>query len=175
MRRARSSQAAGTVDFALLTDGLRAEREQGITIDVAYRYFATPRRKFIIADTPGHEQYTRNMATGASTANLAIVLVDARHGVLAQTRRHAFIASLLGTPHIVVAVNKMDLVGCDRQVFERIRVEFSDFAASSPPATSLHSHQRPARGQRGAAQPAYPLVRRSFAAHPTGNRAHRRR
>ena len=100
----------GHVNLALLTDGLRAEREQGITIDVAYRYFATPRRKFIIADTPGHVQYTRNMVTGASTADLAIVLVDARKGVLEQTRRHAFIASLLGIPHLVVAVNKMDLV-----------------------------------------------------------------
>ena len=100
---------AGATDFALLTDGLRAEREQGITIDVAYRYFSTHRRKFIIADTPGHEQYTRNMATGASTANLAIILVDARKGVLSQSRRHAFIASLLGIRHLVVAVNKMDL------------------------------------------------------------------
>jgi sulfate adenylyltransferase large subunit len=137
VRRARSSQAAGTVDFALLTDGLRAEREQGITIDVAYRYFATPRRKFIIADTPGHEQYTRNMATGASTANLAIVLVDARHGVLAQTRRHAFIASLLGTPHIVVAINKMDLVDWRQSVFEAIEAEFTRFAAQLP-ACDLH-------------------------------------
>jgi sulfate adenylyltransferase large subunit len=137
VRRARSNQAAGTVDFALLTDGLRAEREQGITIDVAYRYFATPRRKFIIADTPGHEQYTRNMATGASTANLAIVLVDARHGVLAQTRRHAFIASLLGTPHVVVAVNKMDLMDWRQGVFEKIEEEFTRFAAQLP-ACDLH-------------------------------------
>ncbi|MGB9455173.1 MAG: sulfate adenylyltransferase subunit CysN [Bryobacteraceae bacterium] len=135
--KARSSQTDGTMDFALLTDGLRAEREQGITIDVAYRYFATPRRKFIIADTPGHEQYTRNMATGASTANLAIVLVDARHGVLAQTRRHAFIASLLGTPHIVVAVNKMDLVDWRQRVFEAIEDEFTRFAAQLP-ACDLH-------------------------------------
>src|SRR2546430_5798592 len=109
------------MNLALLTDGLRAEREQGITIDVAYRYFSTPRRKFIIADTPGHEQYTRNMATGASTANLAIILVDARHGVLPQSRRHAFIASLLGIPHLVVAVNKMDLVDFRQDVFEGIR------------------------------------------------------
>ena len=137
VRRPRTSQAAGTVDFALLTDGLRAEREQGITIDVAYRYFATPRRKFIIADTPGHEQYTRNMATGASTANLAIVLVDARHGVLPQTRRHAFIASLLGTPHIVVAINKMDLVEWRQKVFETIEEEFTRFAAQLP-ACDLH-------------------------------------
>ena len=127
--QARSSQTAGGVDFALLTDGLRAEREQGITIDVAYRYFETPRRKFIIADTPGHEQYTRNMATGASTAYLAIVLVDARNGVLPQSRRHAFIASLLGIPHILVAVNKMDLVDWRRDVFEAIRQEFTRFAA----------------------------------------------
>jgi sulfate adenylyltransferase large subunit len=135
--KARSSQVTGTMDFALLTDGLRAEREQGITIDVAYRYFATPKRKFIIADTPGHEQYTRNMATGASTANLAIVLVDARHGVLAQTRRHAFIASLLGTPHIVVAVNKMDLVDWRQRVFEGIEEDFTRFAAQLP-ACDLH-------------------------------------
>src|SRR5450759_3192044 len=108
------------VNLALLTDGLRAEREQGITIDVAYRYFATPRRKFIIADTPGHEQYTRNMATGASTANLAIILIDARYGVLPQSRRHAFIAALLGIPHLVVAVNKMDLMGFREAVFKSI-------------------------------------------------------
>jgi len=117
------------VDLALVTDGLRAEREQGITIDVAYRYFSTPRRKFIIADTPGHEQYTRNMATGASTANLAIILVDARNGVLAQSRRHAFIASLLGIPHIVVAINKMDLVDFRQDVFDSIQAEFSAFAS----------------------------------------------
>jgi bifunctional enzyme CysN/CysC len=117
------------IDFALLMDGLEAEREQGITIDVAYRYFATPRRKFIIADTPGHEQYTRNMATGASTCNLAIILVDARKGVLDQTRRHAFIASLLGIKHLVVAVNKMDLVAYSQARFEEIREEFTGFAA----------------------------------------------
>ncbi len=105
-------------DLALVTDGLRAEREQGITIDVAYRYFATPKRKFIIADTPGHIQYTRNMVTGASTAQLVIVLVDARHGLLEQSRRHAFLASLLGIQHIVLAVNKMDLIDWDREKFE---------------------------------------------------------
>ncbi len=116
------------VNLALLTDGLRAEREQGITIDVAYRYFATPRRKFIIADTPGHIQYTRNMVTGASTADLAIVLIDARKGVLEQSRRHAFIASLLRIPHLVLAVNKMDLVDWDEQVFNDIRAEFGEFA-----------------------------------------------
>jgi sulfate adenylyltransferase subunit 1 len=117
------------VNLALLTDGLRAEREQGITIDVAYRYFATPRRKFIIADTPGHIQYTRNMVTGASTANLAIILVDARKGVIEQTRRHAVIATLLGIPHLVVCVNKMDLVDYDRAVFEGIAQDFGAFAA----------------------------------------------
>jgi sulfate adenylyltransferase large subunit len=116
-------------NLALLTDGLRAEREQGITIDVAYRYFATPRRKFIIADTPGHVQYTRNMVTGASTANLAVILVDARNGLTEQSRRHAFLATLLRVPHLVLAVNKMDLVGYDRGVFERIRDEFTAFAA----------------------------------------------
>ncbi len=116
-------------NLALLTDGLRAEREQGITIDVAYRYFATPRRKFIIADTPGHTQYTRNMVTGASTADLAVVLVDARNGLTEQSRRHAFLATLLQVPHLVLAVNKMDLVGYDSAVFERIVAEFSAFAA----------------------------------------------
>jgi bifunctional enzyme CysN/CysC len=116
------------VDLALLTDGLRAEREQGITIDVAYRYFSTPRRTFILADTPGHVQYTRNMVTGASTADLAIVLVDARKGMLEQSRRHAFLASLLRVPHLVVAVNKMDLVDWSEATFEAIRDEFSAFA-----------------------------------------------
>jgi bifunctional enzyme CysN/CysC len=119
----------GYVNLALLTDGLRAEREQGITIDVAYRYFHTPRRKFIIADTPGHEQYTRNMVTGASTADLALILVDARKGVLEQSHRHAFIASLLRIPHLVVCVNKMDLVDFDQEVFERITAEFAGWAA----------------------------------------------
>ena len=115
-------------NLALLTDGLRAEREQGITIDVAYRYFATPRRKFIIADTPGHIQYTRNMVTGASTADLAIILVDARNGLTEQSRRHAFLATLLRVPHLVLAVNKMDLVGYESSVFEQIAAEFSAFA-----------------------------------------------
>jgi sulfate adenylyltransferase subunit 1 len=119
----------GSVDLSLLTDGLQAEREQGITIDVAYRYFATPKRKFIIADTPGHEQYTRNMVTGASTANLAIILVDARKGVLTQSRRHAYLASLVGIPHLVVAVNKMDLVDYSREVFERTCKDFNAFAS----------------------------------------------
>ena len=123
----KGTTGAGVLDLALLTDGLRAEREQGITIDVAYRYFSTSTRKFIIADTPGHEQYTRNMATGASTASLAIVLVDARKGVLIQSRRHACITALLGVRHIVVAVNKMDLVGYDERVFNAIRKDFTAF------------------------------------------------
>jgi len=118
----------GDFDPALLTDGLKAEREQGITIDVAYRYFSTAKRKFIIADTPGHEQYTRNMATGASTADLAIILVDARHGVQTQTRRHSFITSLLGIRHVLVAINKMDLVDFSEEVFDRIRDDYRDFA-----------------------------------------------
>jgi sulfate adenylyltransferase subunit 1 len=118
-----------TVNLALLTDGLKAEREQGITIDVAYRYFATPRRKFIIADTPGHIQYTRNMVTGASTANLAIILVDARNGIVEQTHRHTFIASLLQIPHIVVCINKMDLVDYSEKVYEDIVDQFTDFSA----------------------------------------------
>ncbi|MCB0430577.1 MAG: sulfate adenylyltransferase subunit CysN [Flavobacteriales bacterium] len=117
------------IDLSLLTDGLRAEREQGITIDVAYRYFATPKRKFIIADTPGHIQYTRNMVTGASTANLAIILVDARHGVVEQTCRHAFIASLLRIPHVVVCVNKMDLVDYKEEAFDKIHDDFEAFAS----------------------------------------------
>ncbi len=119
----------GEIDFALLIDGLQSEREQGITIDVAYRFFATDRRKYIIADTPGHEQYTRNMVTGASTANLAIILIDARKGVLTQTRRHAYIVSLLGIKHIVVAVNKMDIVGYSRDTFEAIKEDFEKMYA----------------------------------------------
>ncbi|HXW57863.1 MAG TPA: GTP-binding protein, partial [Solirubrobacteraceae bacterium] len=118
----------GALDLALLTDGLRAEREQGITIDVAYRYFATPRRRFIIADCPGHQQYTRNMATGASTADLAVVLIDARNGVLEQSKRHAFISALLGIPKLVVAVNKMDLVAHAQARFDEIAAEFESFA-----------------------------------------------
>src|SRR6186713_1318196 len=113
LERQSRNKEDGEIDLALLTDGLRAEREQGITIDVAYKYFSTPRRKFIIADAPGHIQYTRNMVTGASTADVALILIDARNGVLEQSRRHAFLAALLGIPHIVVAVNKMDLVGFD--------------------------------------------------------------
>jgi bifunctional enzyme CysN/CysC len=127
----RTSRQRGDeyTNLALLTDGLRAEREQGITIDVAYRYFATPRRKFIIADTPGHIQYTRNMVTGASTANLALVLVDARNGIVEQTRRHAFLSTLLRVPHLVLCVNKMDLVDYDQARYEELRQEFRDFAA----------------------------------------------
>lgn len=117
------------VNLALLTDGLRSEREQGITIDVAYRYFATPKRKFIIADTPGHIQYTRNMVTGASTANLALLLVDARHGVIEQTKRHAFIASLLQIPHIAVCINKMDLVNHSQEAYDKIKADFEDFSS----------------------------------------------
>jgi bifunctional enzyme CysN/CysC len=124
----RATKTGAEVDLSLLTDGLKAEREQGITIDVAYRYFSTAKRKFIIADTPGHVQYTRNMATGASTANVAIILIDARLGVLQQSRRHAFIASLLGIPHLAVCINKMDLVNFDKTVFDAIRKEFSGFA-----------------------------------------------
>ena len=117
------------INLALLTDGLRSEREQGITIDVAYRYFATPKRKFIIADTPGHIQYTRNMVTGASTANLAILLVDARHGIVEQTKRHAFIASLLQIPHIAVCINKMDLVNYNKDNYEKIKSDFQKFSS----------------------------------------------
>src|SRR5437016_4782519 len=120
---------AGVIDLALLTDGLKAEREQGITIDVAYRYFSTDKRKFIIADTPGHEQYTRNMATGASTCQLAIILIDARHGVLLQTKRHSFIVSLLGIKHVIVAINKMDIVDFSQEVYDRIRADYQSFAA----------------------------------------------
>jgi sulfate adenylyltransferase large subunit len=127
--KAASGNAAAAIDFAQLTDGLRAEREQGITIDVAYRYFSTTHRKFIIADTPGHEQYTRNMATGASTADVAIILVDARKGILTQSRRHAYIASLLGTRHIVAAVNKMDLVEYSREVFEALERDLQQLAS----------------------------------------------
>lgn len=123
----RIGHAGDDIDYALLLDGLKAEREQGITIDVAYRYFSTAKRKFIIADTPGHEQYTRNMVTGASTANLAIILIDARYGVITQTRRHTFLVSLLGIKHVVVAINKMDLMDFDQEVFEKIRTDYKSF------------------------------------------------
>ena len=128
IERASRERGLGAADLALLTDGLRAEREQGITIDVAYRYFATPRRSFILADTPGHVQYTRNMVTGASTARATIILVDARAGVVEQTRRHATVSALLGVPNVVLAVNKMDLVGYDEQTFLRIEAQFAAYA-----------------------------------------------
>jgi sulfate adenylyltransferase subunit 1 len=151
----KSTQRRGQtgIDLSLLTDGLLAEREQGITIDVAYRYFATPSRKFIIADTPGHEQYTRNMVTGASTADLAIVLVDARKGLLTQSRRHAYIASLLRIPHVVLAVNKMDLVDYSEQVFDGIRQAFEGFVrdldfhrVDALPMSALHGDMVVGRG-----------------------------
>jgi sulfate adenylyltransferase subunit 1 len=129
LERLSESRGQTGADLALLTDGLRAEREQGITIDVAYRYFATPKRKFIVADTPGHIQYTRNMVTGASTANLAIILIDARKGILEQTHRHSFIASLLHIKHIIVCVNKMDLVGYSEEVFNKIVEDYKEFAS----------------------------------------------
>jgi len=129
VEKASKKIGGGEVNLALLTDGLRSEREQGITIDVAYRYFATPKRKFIIADTPGHIQYTRNMVTGASTANLAIILVDARHGLVEQTSRHSFIASLLGIKHVVYCINKMDLVDFSQEVFDKIKTQLDDFSS----------------------------------------------
>ena len=135
----QSSKKRGdeNINLALLTDGLRAEREQGITIDVAYRYFATPKRKFIIADTPGHIQYTRNMVTGASTANLALILVDARNGVVEQTRRHSFIADLLGIKHVAVCINKMDLVGYDEAAYVKVLEQFTDFASRLENVTDI--------------------------------------
>ena len=145
VERASAARGDGDLDLSLLTDGLRAEREQGITIDVAYRYFSTPRRSFVVADTPGHVQYTRNMVTGASTADLAVVLVDARKGLVEQSRRHAFLATALRVPHLVVAVNKMDLVGWSEEVFEAIRDELTRFAArldiadlTAIPLSALH-------------------------------------
>jgi len=153
IERATRRRGIEGMDLALLTDGLTAEREQGITIDVAYRYFATPKRKFIIADTPGHEQYTRNMVTGASTASLAVILIDARKGVRTQSRRHAYIASLLGIRHLVVAVNKMDLIGYSEMVFEQIKSEFIEFCAKLDahdihfvPMSSLHGDMVVERG-----------------------------
>src|SRR6201998_1242437 len=130
LQRSNRKNDDGSIDLAILTDGLKAEREQGITIDVAYKYFATPKRKFIIADAPGHIQYTRNMVTGASNANLAIVLIDARHGVVEQTRRHTYITSLLGIPHLVVAINKIDLVGFSEVKFNAIVKAFKEFTTS---------------------------------------------
>ncbi|MBV9545013.1 MAG: GTP-binding protein, partial [Chloroflexi bacterium] len=153
----RASRERGTdyVNLALLTDGLRAEREQGITIDVAYRYFSTPRRKFILADTPGHVQYTRNMVTGTSTADLTIVLLDARKGLTEQSRRHAFIASLLRVPHLVICINKMDLVDYSEAVYEDLRAEFLPFLSrlelhdvSFIPVSALHGDNVVHRSER---------------------------
>jgi sulfate adenylyltransferase large subunit len=152
VQSATRNKTAGPIDFSLFTDGLRAEREQGITIDVAYRYFATARRKFILADTPGHEQYTRNMATGASTADVAILLVDARHGVKEQTRRHARIAHLLGISHFLLAVNKMDLLEYDRGVFDAIVDDFSGLSGEATvtpiPMSALHGDNVTAASDR---------------------------
>ena len=152
VEKASKNRNAGPIDFSLFTDGLRAEREQGITIDVAYRYFATARRKFILADTPGHEQYTRNMATGASTADVAILLVDARHGVRVQSRRHARIARLLGIRDFVLAINKMDLVDFDRDVYEGIRDDFEEILAGARahaiPVSALHGDNVITRSDR---------------------------
>ncbi len=154
---AKTSQKRGmeAVDLSLLTDGLQAEREQGITIDVAYRYFTTGTRKYIIADAPGHEQYTRNMVTAASTANLAIILIDARKGVLTQTRRHSYLASLVGIPHLLVAINKMDLVDYDEQAYEKIKADYLDFAGklgikdvSFIPLSALNGDMIVDRGER---------------------------
>jgi sulfate adenylyltransferase large subunit len=152
VEKASKNRNAGPIDFSLFTDGLRAEREQGITIDVAYRYFATARRKFILADTPGHEQYTRNMATGASTADVAILLIDARNGVRTQSKRHARIARLLGIKDFVLAINKMDLVDYDREVFEKIYDDFSEFLAGAAvhaiPMSALHGDNVITRSDR---------------------------
>ena len=171
VKAASRNRGAGPIDFSLFTDGLKAEREQGITIDVAYRYFATARRKFILADTPGHEQYTRNMATGASTADLAILLVDARYGVREQTRRHARIARLLGISHLVLAVNKMDLVGFDRRVFDDIHAEFATFADGAEthaiPLSALNGDNVIERERRDA------VVHRTAAARVSRDREHR--
>ena len=152
VEKASKNRTAGPIDFSLFTDGLRAEREQGITIDVAYRYFATSKRKFILADTPGHEQYTRNMATGASTADVAILLVDARHGMLEQSKRHARIARLLGIQNFALAVNKMDLVDFDRDVFEGISSDFATILSGASlypiPLSALHGDNVITRSDR---------------------------
>ncbi|MGB0065850.1 MAG: GTP-binding protein, partial [Terracidiphilus sp.] len=147
----KGTTAPGQIDFALLTDGLRAEREQGITIDVAYRYFSTAKRKFIIADTPGHEQYTRNMATGASTADAAIVLIDASKGVQIQSRRHAYIASLLRVRHVIVAVNKMDLIGYDEAAFRAIEADFREVLSqiAADTGTPVEAHVIPVSALKG--------------------------
>ena len=173
-----TSQSRGYdyTDLALLTDGLRSEREQGITIDVAYRYFATPTRKFIIADTPGHVQYTRNMVTGASTADLGLVLVDARQGLTEQSRRHAVILSLLRVPHLVLAVNKMDLVDYDQEVYDRIHEEFTSFATKlNDPRPRDHPDLGAQGRQRRHALRAHAVVRRPVAHAPPRARPRRLR
>ena len=162
-------------DLALLTDGLRSEREQGITIDVAYRYFATPSRKFIIADTPGHVQYTRNMVTGASTADLGLVLVDARQGLTEQSRRHAVLLSLLRVPHLVLAVNKMDLVDFSEEIYERIHNEFTRSRRSSTSPTSRSSRSRRSGRQRRRPQREDAVVPRPDADAPPRARPRRLR
>ncbi len=173
VRKSRINRSGGPIDFALLTDGLRAEREQGITIDVAYRYFETPLRKFIIADTPGHEQYTRNMATGASTADLAVILVDATRGVLSQTRRHAYIASLLGIPNVVAAINKMDLVDYSEEVFSTVARRISRAQSPARASSSVVSIPISALAGDNVVQPHRPhaLVRGPDAASASGDRA----
>ena len=174
VERVSRERDEGYTNLALLTDGLRAEREQGITIDVAYRYFATPKRKFIIADTPGHVQYTRNMVTGASTADLALILVDARNGIQEQSRRHAILTTMLRVPHIVLCVNKMDLVDYSQDVFESIKAEFQDFAArletgdlSFVPISALNGDNVVTRSAEHA------VVRGRLAAAPARGGAHR--
>jgi bifunctional enzyme CysN/CysC len=175
VERVSRGRGDGYVNLALLTDGLRAEREQGITIDVAYRYFQTPRRKFILADTPGHQQYTRNMVTGASTADVAVILVDARHGVVEQSRRHALIASLLRIPHAVVCVNKMDLVGFDEAVFDRIVLDFQSLpldGATFIPISALHGDNVVEVSPRTPWYPGPPLLGWLESLHPAGNGGH---
>ena len=177
LERSADITGGGQINLANLTDGLRAEREQGITIDVAYRYFATPKRRFIVADTPGHVQYTRNMVTGASTANLSIVLVDARQGVIEQTRRHTYIAALLGIPHLVIAVNKMDLVDWSEERFWEIRDEMEDFMPKLDvfrdvkfiPLSALNGDNVVDPVEQNA------VVSGPDAARPSGNRPHRQR
>ncbi len=174
IRRTSELRGAVETDLALLTDGLRAEREQGITIDVAYRYFATPKRKFIIADTPGHTEYTRNMVTGASTAHVSLILIDARKGVIEQTRRHAFLSSMLGVPHMVVCVNKMDLIDWDRAQYERIESDFMEFAAlAQRPRHHLHPHFRAEGRQRRPALREHVVVLRGTVAQPPRVGLHR--
>ena len=174
LERSADITGGGQINLANLTDGLRAEREQGITIDVAYRYFATPRRKFIIADTPGHVQYTRNMVTGASSANLSIMLVDARLGVIEQSRRHTCIASLLRIPHLVVAVNKMDLVDWSEERFIEIRDAVRGVsAAPRHEGREVHPHQRAQRRQRRRSVGPYAVVSGPDAAGPSRRCPHR--